>query len=114
MNTPKDTSNWPDKTIVVRGGEGRASWLARTIDVDGRWSVQANPAVGFAELAGCLPHSRVRRMTLGALRAAGGELDVSHGPSDFHCDLHGISPEIFDSLLGEPEDSLTSGDDDAR
>lgn len=96
MDSPKDTPSWPDSTIIVRGGEGRASWLARTVDLDGRCSVQADPAASFEDLAACLPHSRVRRTTLGALRAAGGALDVSHGRSDYHCDLHGVSPAVFD------------------
>ena len=41
---PRDPRTWPDATIVVRGGEGRAKMLAKQQDLDGSWSVQSDPA----------------------------------------------------------------------
>lgn len=98
----RDPSTWPDATIVVRGGEGKAKMLAKQQDLDGSWSVQSDPAASWDQLARAIPQVFVRTTSLSAVRALGGWLVWSHlGPSGYHCDLFGLTPAQFDSILGE-------------
>lgn len=106
MNAAFDTADpdsWPDETLILRGGIGRADDLARRVDsADEGWSVQAQPHVELRDLARFLPNNRFRRTTMGRLRTAGGSLATTPGPG-YHRSLRGITPEAFDSILEDPE-----------
>ena len=98
-----DPQTWPDETVVLRGGIGDAWDLARKIDTDGGgWSVQAHPASEVVALARFVPNNRIRRTTLGRVREVGGYLVNATGPG-YHRSLRGLSPIMFDRILGEPE-----------
>lgn len=98
-----DPRTWPDDTVIVRGGIGGASDLARKIDAQvGGWSVQAQPFVDMVELARFVPNNRYRRTTLGRVREVGGYLVISPGPG-YHRSLRGLGPMMLDRILGEPE-----------
>jgi len=98
-----DPETWPDDTVILRGGIGDASDLARKVDMDGGgWSVQAQPSVDVVRLARFVPNNRFRRMTIGRVREVGGYVVISPGPG-YHRSLRGVSPIMFDRILGEPE-----------
>ena len=100
---PRDPDTWPNATVVVRGGEGRVKMLTKQQDAtDGSWSVQSDPAASWDQLARAIPQVFVRTTSLSAVRALGGWLVWSHqGPGDYHCDLLGLTPAEFDSILGD-------------
>ncbi len=101
----EDPSIWPATTLVIRGGEMGADGLRETLRRDGRWSVISEPGVSFTHLAASVRNNRVRSTTLQAVYRLGGKLEVArtrHGPP-YHCDLSGLTPEQFDSILGPAE-----------
>jgi hypothetical protein len=95
------TADWPDQTIVLRGGIGDAQDLARRRSPVGRWSVFASPGQPMTTLARSVPHNRLRMTTLGLIRSGGGHLVVTPGPP-YHCEVSGLTAIQLDAILGPP------------
>lgn len=108
-----DPATWPNATIIVRGGVGGVADLRKTVASDGCWSVRSRPGVGFRSLAGAVPNNQVRRTTVEAALALGATLVPTDDPDDppYHCDLSGLTPEQFDSILGAPESNPVPRDE---
>jgi hypothetical protein len=51
------------------------------------------------ELAAAIPHGQVAVTTVGAIRAAGGDVVRTPGRSPYHATLVGLSPEEASRLL---------------
>ena len=51
------------------------------------------------ELAAAVPHGRIGRTTVGAIRAAGGDVVRTSGRSPYHATLVGLGPEEASRLL---------------
>ncbi len=100
-----DPDVWPAGTLIVRGGIGGVDELRETVRRDGSWSVRARPFVPFRFLAGSVRNNWVRRTTVGQARAMGVRLIPTDLPGypPYHCELLGLTPEDFDSILGPPE-----------
>ena len=89
-----------DEALVCRGGTCPADRFAGgsgvTIDAAGRLSgVSVNSAPGrtVEELTASIPNKQVGVTTVGAVRAAGGDVIPDPRPnSPFHCQLYGITP----------------------
>jgi len=101
----EDPRTWPSATIVVRGGIGGAEDLRKTLGSGGSWSVRARPGVSFRLLASTVLNNQVRRTTVETALALGATIVPTDNPGDppYHCELVGLTPEEFDSILGEPE-----------
>jgi len=56
----------------------------------------------ISRIGALLSQQQVRRTTVGAILKAGGSLRPSAGPPHHH-DLHGLTPQQFDAILGLPE-----------
>jgi hypothetical protein len=112
----------PDTALVIRGGQNLAVHFAQgsgvTVDVDGRIqgvSVNCAPDVSVQELTAPnlrtgypgIPHNRVGVTTVGAIRAAGG--DVVPAPTrtnPYHALLSGVTPgqasQLFRPTMKNP------------
>ncbi len=93
----------PDDALVVRGGRNLAADLRRGTKshpsgVTGP-SVECDVGMSIAELAGTVPHNQVGVTTVGAIRAAGGDVVRSFGRSPHHATLTGLTPEEASRLL---------------
>ena len=96
-----------DEAFVCRGGTCTADRFAGgsgvTIDAAGRLSgVSVNSAPGrtVEELTASIPNKQVGVTTVGAIRAAGGDVIPAPGPnSPFHCQLYGITPVQAERLF---------------
>jgi hypothetical protein len=105
----------PDEAFVVRGGQNLPANFAQgsgvTVDAGGHIegvSVNAAPAVSVQELTAPnphtgypgIPHHHVGVTTVGAIRAAGG--DVVPAPTrtnPYHATLSGLTPEQASQLF---------------
>ena len=105
----------PDATFVVRGGQNLPAHFAQgsgvTVDAGGKIedvSVNAAPDVSVHELTAPnphtgypgIPHNQVGVTTVGAIRAAGG--DVVPAPTrtnPYHAMLSGLTPEQASQLF---------------
>jgi len=93
--------------LVCRGGACTADRFAGgagvTIDAAGRLAgVSVNSALGrtVEELTASIPNKQVGVTTVGAIRAAGGDVIPAPGPnSPFHCQLYGITPVQAERLF---------------
>jgi hypothetical protein len=65
-------------------------------------SVECAEGMSVEELAGAIPHSHVGVTTVGAIRAAGGDVVRTSGRSPHHATLIGLSPEEASRLLTPP------------
>jgi hypothetical protein len=93
----------PDNALVVRGGRNRPEDLRRGIQthpsgVTGA-SVECREGLSVAELAAAIPHGQVGVTTVGAIRAAGGDVVRTSGRSPNHATLVGLSPDEASRLL---------------
>jgi len=93
----------PDEALVVRGGRNLPDDLRRGIrthpsGVTGS-SVECGEAMSVEELAAALPHGQIGVTTVGAIRAAGGDVVRTSGHSPQHATLTGLSPEEASFLL---------------
>ena len=96
-----------DEALVCRGGTCTADRFAGgsgvTIDAAGRLSgVSVNSASGrtVEELTASIPNKQVGVTTVGAIRAAGGDVIPDPRPnSPFHCQLYGRTPVQAERLL---------------
>lgn len=65
-------------------------------------SVECPDGKTVQELAAALPHNQVGVTTVGAIRAAGGDVLRTSGRSPHHATLVGLSPEEASRLLTPP------------
>ena len=105
MFDPADPRTWPSGTVVLRGGLGGVEELRETVRRDGSWSVRSRPFVPLRFLAGSVRNGHIRWATLAAVIACGGTVVPTdrEGDPPYHCELAGLTPEQFDSILGQPE-----------
>src|SRR5438105_3184564 len=93
----------PDEAVVVRGGRNQPDDLRRGIrthpsGVTGA-SVECAEGLSVEELARAIPHGQIGVTTVGAVRAAGGDVMRTSGRSPHHATLVGLSPEQASTLL---------------
>ncbi|MBI1916066.1 MAG: flavoredoxin [Planctomycetes bacterium] len=93
----------PDEALVVRGGRNLPGDLRRGIathpsGVTGA-SVECADGLSVEDLAAAIPHGQVGVTTVGAIRAAGGDVVRTSGRSPHHATLVGLSPEEVSRLL---------------
>ncbi|MBI5692759.1 MAG: RHS repeat-associated core domain-containing protein [Verrucomicrobia bacterium] len=97
----------PDSAIVVRGGINSPQSIANgagvVVGADGRivgLSVQSAPGESLQVLANRVhvPHNQIGVTTVGAIRAAGGDVVVTPGRG-FHAEVQGLTPEKMSQLL---------------
>lgn len=93
----------PDEALVVRGGRNQPEDLRRGMGThpSGVTGVSVECAEGLSveELATILPHNQLGVTTVGAIRAAGGDVVRTSGRSPHHATLVGLSPEEASRLL---------------
>ena len=93
----------PDEALVVRGGRNQPADLERGMGrhpsgVTGV-SVECAAAVVVDELAANIPHRQIGVTTVGAVRAAGGDVLRTAGRSPHHATLTGLRPAEASRLL---------------
>lgn len=103
----------PDDAIVVRGGRNRPEDLRRgtathPAGVTGV-SVECG-TVSATQLASGVPHGSVGITTVGAIRAAGGDVVRTSGRSPTHATLTGLSPDEMSELLSPTVPNPASAD----
>lgn len=88
---------------MVRGGRNQPADLRRSTGThpSGLTGVSVECADGLSveELASVIPHGQVGVTTVGAIRAAGGDVVRTSGRSPQHATLVGLSPEEASRLL---------------
>ena len=93
----------PDEALVVRGGRNQPEDLRRGAGTHpgGVTGVSVECAEGLSvdELATAIPHGQVGVTTVGAIRAASGDVVRTSGRSPHHATLVGLSPEEASRLL---------------
>jgi hypothetical protein len=93
----------PDEALVVRGGKNRPEDIVRgtATHPSGVVGVSVESAAGLsaAELARSIPHGQVGVTTVGAVRAAGGDVVRTTGRTPNHATLTGLKPEEASKLL---------------
>ena len=93
----------PDAALVVRGGRNQPENLRRGMAThpSGMRGVSVECAEGMSvdDLAACIPHNQVGVSTVGAIRAAGGDVVRTSGRSRHHATLIGLSDEEASRLL---------------
>ena len=93
----------PDEAMVVRGGRNRPEDLRRgtRMHPSGATGVSVECAEGLSveELATAIPHGQIGVTTVGAIRAAGGDVVRTSGRSPHHATVVGLSPEEASRLL---------------
>jgi hypothetical protein len=113
MFDPADARTWPSDTVVLRGGLGGVHELRETVQRDGSWSVRCRPFVPLRFLAGSVRNGHIRWAALGVVLALGGTVVPTdqEGDPPYHCELAGLTPEQFDSILGWPEPNPVAAGD---
>jgi hypothetical protein len=93
----------PDDAMVVRGGRNAPADVRRGTGThpSGVTGVSVECAAGTSveELAAALPHNQIGVTTVGAVRAAGGDVVRTSGRNPHHATLVGLSPEKASRLL---------------
>jgi hypothetical protein len=93
----------PDDAFVVRGGRNSPADLRRGTGThpSGVTGVSAESAARASvdELATAIPHRQIGVTTVGAIRAAGGDVIRTSGRSPYHATLVGLTPEKASRLL---------------
>jgi hypothetical protein len=93
----------PDEALVVRGGRNQPADLRRGTGIHPSGvtgvSVEAALELTVEELAAAVPHGQVGVTTVGAIRAAGGDVVRTSGRTRHHATLVGLSPEEASRLL---------------
>src|ERR1700693_1640284 len=96
----------PDEAWVVRGGRNQPEDMVRATGTHPRGitgiSVECSPDKSIEDLAAALPHGHIGVTTVGAVRAAGGDVVRTGGRSPNHATLVGLSPEEASRLLTPP------------
>lgn len=93
----------PDEALVVRGGRNRPEDIARATGThpSGVTGVSVESAAGLTvgQLAAGVPHGQVGVTTVGAVRAAGGDVVRTSGRSPNHATMTGLTPDRASGLL---------------
>ncbi len=93
----------PDVALVVRGGRNLPDDLRRGTGTHPSGvtgvSVECSEEAPLDELATAVPHSQIGRTTVGAVRAAGGDVMRTPGRSPYHATLVGLGLEEASRLL---------------
>jgi hypothetical protein len=93
----------PDEALVVRGGRNRPADLDRGTSTHPAGitgvSVECAAGVTVEDLARTVPHTRIGVTTVGAIRAAGGDVIRTSGRSPNHATLTGLLPDEASRLL---------------
>jgi hypothetical protein len=93
----------PDNALVVRGGRNHLEDLRRGTRThpSGITGVSVECAEGLSveELTATIPHGQIGMTTVGAIRAAGGDVVRTTGRSPHHATLVGLSPAEASRLL---------------
>ena len=97
------TERIPDEALVVRGGRNQPEDLRRGTrthpsGVTGA-SVECAEGSSVEELTAAIPHGQVGVTTVGAIRAAGGDVVRTAGRSAHHATIVGLRPEAASRLL---------------
>jgi len=104
---PKGDSNFPDGTLVVRGGvntpERFANATGATFDQAGKVynvSVTSAPGRSITDLAETIPNKQIGVTDVGSIRAAGGSIEpAGRRDNPYHCHIGGCTPEQFSELF---------------
>lgn len=93
----------PDSALVVRGGRNLPADIERRTGthpcgVTGV-SVQCGEGISVDELAAAIPHGQIGVTTVGAVRAAGGDVVRTSGRTPHHATLTGLGPAEASRLL---------------
>lgn len=92
-----------DDAIVVRGGRNQPGDLERGTGTHPSGvtgvSVLCADGLSLGQLAASIPHRQIGVTTVGALRAAGGDVIRTSGRSPYHATLIGLNPEQASRLL---------------
>lgn len=92
-----------DESLVVRGGQNRPEDIRRGTGTHPSGitgvSVESAPGVTVEQLATAVPHRQIGVTTVGAIRAAGGDVVRTSGRSPNHATLTGLAPELASRLL---------------
>jgi len=93
----------PDEAVVVRGGRNLPADVRRGTGTHPSGvtgvSVECAEGIAVAELTATIPHGQIGVTTVGAIRAAGGDVVRTSGRSPHHATLVGLSPEEASRLL---------------
>jgi hypothetical protein len=93
----------PDEAPVVRGGRNLPEDIERGTGThpSGVTGVSVESAAGHSveQLAAAIPHGHIGVTTVGAVRAAGGDVVRTAGRSPNHATLTGLDPAIASRLL---------------
>lgn len=93
----------PDEALVVRGGRNQPEDLRRGTRTHPSGitgvSVECAEGTSVEELAAAIPHGQLGVTTVGAVRAAGGDVVRTSGRSPNHATLIGLSPGEASRLL---------------
>lgn len=96
----------PDDALVVRGGRNRPEDIRRGTGTHPSGvtgvSIECASGVALADLAARIPPGQLGVTTVGAVRAAGGDVVRTSGRSPYHATLTGLTPEAASRLLTPP------------
>jgi len=97
------TDKIPDEALVVRGGKNKPADIERGTGThpSGARGVSVESAAGLSvpELARAIPHGQIGVTTVGAVRAAGGDVIRTTGRTPNHATLTGLTPDQTSELL---------------
>ena len=92
-----------DDAVVVRGGRNLPHDLTRGTNIHPCGltgaSVECAEGISAEALAAAIPHGQVGVTTVGAIRAAGGDVVRTSGRTANHATLVGLSPDEASRLL---------------
>ena len=93
----------PDEALVVRGGRNQPEDLRRGTrthpsGVTGA-SVECAEGLSVDELVAAIPHAQIGVTTVGAIRAAGGDVVRTSGRGPHHATVVGLTPDEASRLL---------------
>ena len=93
----------PDEALVVRGGRNQPADIERGTGTHPSGvtgvSVECGLGVSVEDLAAAIPHGQVGVTTVGAVRAAGGDVVRTSGRTPHHATLTGLTPDEASELL---------------
>jgi hypothetical protein len=92
-----------DSAIVLRGGRNRPEDIRRGIGTHPSGitgiSVECEEGVSVQALSALIPHGQIGVTTVGAVRAAGGDVIRTSGRSPYHATLTGLIADEINVLL---------------
>jgi hypothetical protein len=92
-----------DSAIVLRGGRNRPEDIRRGIGTHPSGitgiSVECEEGVSVQVLSALIPHGQIGVTTVGAVRAAGGDVIRTSGRSPYHATLTGLIADEITALL---------------